>query len=82
MPYGTLSEPAARTRDDDYFPFNIPAHDFSPCWGEAPSSRGFHVRTVPQTVTEYRGVGEHHRNEFVDQLRLAGSVFLALRLIK
>ena len=28
MPCGTLSEPAARTRDDDYFPFNIPAHDF------------------------------------------------------
>jgi hypothetical protein len=28
MPYSTLSEAAARTRDDHYFPFNIPAHDF------------------------------------------------------
>jgi hypothetical protein len=28
MPYITLSEPAARAQDDDYFPFNIPAHDF------------------------------------------------------
>jgi hypothetical protein len=82
MPCGTLSEPAARTRDDDYFPFNIPAHDFLLAGARhrrpAVSTSARHRKRLLNTAVWVNIIAT---SSWI-QLRLAGSVLLALRLIK
>ena len=82
MPCGTLSEPAARTRDDDYFPFNIPAHDFLLAGARhrrpAVSTSARHRKRLLNTAVWVNIIAT---SSWI-QLRLAGSVLLVLRLIK